>query len=294
MRNRSVYGAALGLLLLLAPLPEAAAQTPYLSVRPAAIHENEWTVGVRWAAGLEPGQSFEPRLKFPRAWRYAVRGRGTAAARKASNPEPILDAEADVGLTLQLIEQLPCLPGNCPDDLTRFDLGYISLNLRAAALVDQGAQEGLAGLGAAVVYRPLGRQEGAWFLVPTVGVGYTADWVLVSDLRDALDVDPETSGRLDLEFIWHVFFAREGIPAWLQPGRFDATLAHFRRHGLADRVEDVLGSTGTFVALSLGYELTGKAPWVRQLFVRWSDGDHPVQYVDDAAWMLGIVIGREP
>ena len=294
MRMRGRYRAVPVVMLLVFGAVEAAAQTPYLSVRPAVIHETDWTLGVRWAAGLEPGQSFEPRLKFPRAWRYAVRGRGTAAARKASSPEPILDAEADVGLTVQLIEQLPCLPGNCPDDLTRFDLGYLRLGLRAGVLVDQGAQEGLAGLGAAVVYRPLGKQEGAWFLVPTVDVGYTADWILVSDLRDALDVEHETAGRLDLEVIWHVFFARAGVPAWLQPGRFDAVLTHFRRHGLDDRVESVVGDTGTFVSLSLGYELTGKAPWVRQVFVRWSDGDHPVQYVDDAAWMLGVVIGREP
>jgi hypothetical protein len=267
------------------------AQPVYYSARPALMNTEDWTVGARWEAGVEPTQRAVLASSFPREFSFRMDGRGAVAARAAWNPEPLVDAKAEAGLQVLLLSQHPCLPNDCPEDLVRFNAGYVTVGARGAVQFDQLFDEGVASIGGSFGYRPLGLQHGLWPLVPSVGIAYMADKPLASTLRDTLDVGNEPYGRFDLEVIWHVLMGWDWVPSGLHPARLDVVIAHYRTVGTDEQVEAVAGRKGTFVSVDLGYELTGQVPWIRQVFLRWSRGEHVVRPRSEETWMLGVVLG---
>lgn len=279
------------LALLFASGVRAQAQPVYYSARPALLNTDGWTVGARWEAGVEPTQQAVLAASFPREFAFQLHGRGAVTGRAAWNPEPLVDASADAGLQVLLLSQRPCLPDDCPDDLVRFNAGYVTVGARVATQFDQPVEEGLVSIGGSLRYRPLGLQHGWWPVVPSVGIAYMADKPFTSTTRDTLGVENEVYGRLDLEAIWHVLFGRDWLPRWLHPVRLDVVVAHYRKIGTDEPVEAVAGRSGTFVSVDLGYELTGRMPWLRQVFLRWSNGEHVVRPRSERAWMLGVVVG---
>lgn len=280
------------LLIWLAAAPAAVAQDAYFSIRPGLISADEMTLGARWELGVEPTMSTALDLSFPREWWFSARGRGAATAAASQNPEPLLDAAAEAGLQILLMRQRPCLPGDCPEDLLDFDYGYVVAGIRTHSELDQRLTEGVLGGGAFATYRPLGLQHDFWPFVPTISAGVSLVHPVISELRDSLDVELSPHGRLDLDLIWHVSFARSWLPSWVRPGRFDASIQHFREWGKNSEIDAAQEEAGTFGALDLGYELTGIAPWFRHAFVRWSTGTQPVERSDRQAWMIGLVIGE--
>lgn len=267
------------------------AQPAYYSVRPAVMNTEGWTVGARWEAGVEPTQRTVLASSFPREFSFQMDGQGAVAGRAAWNPEPLVDAKAEAGLQVLLLSQRPCLPDDCPEDLVRFNAGYVTVGARGATQFDQVLEEGVVSIGGSFRYRPLGLQRGLWPVVPSVGVAYVADKPLISTLRDTLGVDNETYGRFDLEVLWHVLMGWDWVPRWLHPARLDVLIAHYRTVGTDEQIEMVTGRKGTFLSIDLGYELTGRAPWLRQVFLRWSRGEHVVRPRSERAWMLGVVLG---
>lgn len=292
--RRPAAAAALlaGTLLAGAAAPaRAAAQSAHLNIRPSVRTDGDVAFGARWEAGIEPERRVTTALSFPREAWWRLNGAGAWLSEAAANTEPVVRADGEAGLLLLLLKQRPCLPNDCPDDLVDLDLGYLTLALRGQAELDQQAKEGVLGLGAAVGYRPLGRTEGLWPLVPSLIAAYSVERPVTSELRDSAGVALEGNWRLDLEALWHVRFAWGWVPAALQDLRLDVDLAHFRRHGVDGEAEGVVRHRGSFAAVDLGYELTGRVPYVRHAFVRWSRGEHPSQPERRRAWLVGVVVG---
>ncbi|HEY8469799.1 MAG TPA: hypothetical protein VIL18_09155 [Longimicrobiales bacterium] len=278
-------------LLAVAAPARAAAQQAHVNIRPAVRTDGDFAFGARWDAGLEAERRDRPALSFPREAWWRLNGTGAWLSEAEANTEPVVRADGEAGLLLLLLKQRPCLPDDCPDDLVDLDLGYLTLAVRGQAELDQQAREGVLGLGAAVGYRPLGRTEGLWPLVPSLFAAYSAERPVMSELRDSAGVELEVNWRLDLDVLWHVRFTWDWVPAALQDLRLDVDLAHFRRHGVAEEAEGVVRRRGSYAAVDLGYELTGRVPYVRHAFVRWSRGEHPSQPERRRAWLVGVVVG---
>ena len=291
----TVIFAASAVLAIALSAERAAAQTRWINVRPAVVfgEGGEVALGARWEGAIEPGERSTLALSFPRELWWAARGDGAWASKAGATPEPLVDGEAEFGMQVLLLKQRPCLPNDCPEDLVDFDLGYIALVARAQTEMDRDVDEAMIAAGAALHYRPnFGwSSSGIGFLVPSVSLGIGAAWPVTSALRDSLSVDNTSFTRFDLEAAWTLRLEREWVPGGLRPLRLDAHFAHYTHGNVEDALVDVVGRSGNFIAFDLGYELTGRVPYFRHAFVRWSDGEHATLPFGRKSWLIGLTIG---
>ncbi len=267
----------------------------WINVRPSLVvgEDGEVAFGARWQGGIEPGERSTLALSFPRELWWGARGEGAWASKAGATPEPLVDGEAEFGMQVLLLRQRPCLPDDCPEDLVDFDLGYIALVARAQTEMDRDVDEALIAAGAAVHYRPQFNwsASGVGFLVPTLNIGFGAAWPVTSALRDSLRLDNASYTRFDLEAGWTLRLERAWVPDGLRPLRLDAHFAHYTHGNVDDAIVDVIGTSGNFMAFDLGYELTGRMPYFRHVFVRWSDGEHATLPAGRKGWLIGVTIG---
>ena len=287
--------AASAVLAIALSAERAAAPTRWINVRPAIAFGEGGDVGfgARWEGAIEPGERSTLALSFPRELWWAARGEGVWISKAGATPEPLVDGEAEFGMQVLLLRQRPCLPDDCPEDLIDFDLGYLAFVARAQTELDRDVDEVMIAAGAALHYRP----QFGWsassigFLIPTISLGIGAAWPVTSALRDSLRLDNASFTRFDLEAGWTLRLEREWLPTGLRPLRLDAHFAHYTHGNVDDAIVDAVGRSGNFIALDLGYELTGRVPWFRHAFVRWSDGEHATLPFGRKGWLIGLTIG---
>ncbi|MCI0435282.1 MAG: hypothetical protein L0271_16820 [Gemmatimonadetes bacterium] len=288
-------GIGIGLALLLGFAAPAFAQSRWISVRPViAIAEGgDAAFGARWAGAFEPGEQTTLAASFPRETWWGARGEGAWVSKAGATTEPLVNGEAEFGMQVLLLKQRPCLPDTCPEDLVDFDLGYVVIAARAQTETDRSFDEALLAAGATLLYRPnfSWSLESVGFLVPTISIGVGAAWPLRSVLRDSLDLEKTSYTRFDLEADWTIRLEREFVPSALRPLRFDVHFAHYTHGSVEEPIADVVGTSGNFIAFDAGYELTGRVPFFRHAFVRWSDGEHATLPAGRKGWLIGLTIG---
>lgn len=298
MNRCSTTSAIIAGVLILGPLSGLHAQTgneSYVTIKPGVFYHEELSPGLRWAAGYERRPSIEAGLSFQREFWMQATGRGAAVWNPAVNNEYLIDVTADTGIFVNLLRQRP-VPPDAPLDFDPvvFNLGYISTGATVVTRFDQRLKEGIIGAGVNFIYRPLGLDGDRRFLqqlIPTVHLEYTYNIPVISELRDGFEAGSKNHTQLYLDTYWHFRLSGQRVPPWMQPARFDVNLQYFTKFSLEEELEEITGRRGLYYSFDLGYEITGMLPWLRYVFLRYSDGQNQLMAEDHEQFLLGITLG---
>jgi len=277
----------------------AFAQTSALELRPAILRsEDAFTLAVRFSGAVRDEYYSQPAAgTYPKGWYYSAAAEGAVALKPRHNPEN-LTAKLNAGWSISL-KRTPEPPEFSPDDpepqLPRptKDWGFIEIGADVKAEADQVFDAvNLAG-GGELSYINI-KDEGWWFLVPSVVVGLNAVKPLKSDLRDSIDEDLSPFARIDGAASWKFLIGQRLNSPILRPLGLHVDFRFFNSFGLPEIVEESDDPLATYVALDVSYSLTDRLPYVREIFVRFSNGRLPPEIQSTSAIYAGIVLGETP
>jgi hypothetical protein len=282
---------------LMVPAPVAAQSDGRLfdaRVSPGWFTDGESAFGLRYAleSTARPAPTLD--LSFPREWSWSAALDGAWATESAAVAEPLARGRLDLGMMVVLKKQRPCtLDVDCTD-LVDLDLGYVLAGVRARGEVGQGGDESEVAAALSLLYRPLREQTGIWLVVPSVLLDYGLARTLGSEVRNSAGTDEtDVYTRLDLGLLWTLHVGQL-VDGPLAPLRFDAEWRRYWSRD-ADQVVDQLGGDdGAFLALGAAYDLTGRLPYLREVLVRWAEGEHPTEVRQRKAWLLALSFGPTP
>ena len=254
-------------------------------VRPGFLEGNDNTFGLRYALELPSGKTYGSGGKIATAFAYAADIIGAAALKSATTTEPLARGHAEFGLRMQRAITVGCPPPmtDCPPP-TDVDIGYFLIGAEVDGEAGQKFDEVEGSLGVTLLYRsPRTARGGIWPLVPSVEFDLELAKPMRSEVRDTLDA----RGRVSFALLWDRLQLING-PEALTRLRFDA---EWRRYMDLEDAELGIPERGTFIAFGASYEMTGWLPYFRGLSVRWSEGEHPTQFEERKAWLIGLAFG---